>query len=103
MQQGQLLNVKSKQKVMVHCPNDHNLFPDGIAVKTLYDNFGVRLSDEQVIKKEQSSFVTGIYVSRKGEDPDVAIQRARLDAYLLKFRLGEGQFKLLKRVCPECK
>lgn len=100
--QAQRRKFKQK-KVKLLCPEGHDLYPNGIGTKTLYDNFGVRLSADQKVKKEEARFISVVCMSGNEQDALKELQEKKAIASMTIYQLSSAQFKLLKRVCKECK
>lgn len=65
-------DLRPRDRIQVQCPQGHELYPDGVYVKTLFNNYGVRLSRTQRAENSRS------------------------------YRLSSTQWEWMKHSCREC-
>ncbi len=98
-------NVQSKIKVLVQCPNGHELFKTGITLANLYKTYAVRVDESQRIREgidwevvfTKMCMLTGREIDRasfeKGKNKDIDL--------CPMYKVAPGQMKLLP-ACTEC-
>lgn len=65
-------NLRPTDRIQVQCPQGHELYRDGVYVKTLFNNYGVRLARTQRVEDTSS------------------------------YRLSAAQWEWMKHSCTEC-
>lgn len=78
------LKQDPRTKVNVQCPQGHHLYVEGVAIGTLYKNYGIRLleSQRQIVKGNNFYYVHPSCVST--------------------YKLTSSQYEMMTRKCKEC-
>lgn len=92
-----------KNLISVQCPNGHDMYPNGIVAKTLWNNNGVRFNDRQEIVPSEWKRDVAYW---KQEGVEWGAKRP-VDGHppLYKYgcyRFTEEQYKWVGTECKEC-
>lgn len=100
------LKQKPKQKVKLQCPSGHEMYPNGITVKALYENFGVRLLESQKVKDgydfDRAERIMRGMLERSGHQLSGNINRNKDVDLCPTYKLTSGQMSYVKPDCKEC-
>lgn len=98
------LQQHPKDKVMLECPHEHALYPDGITAGTLYTKYGIRLLDKtQLVRPGYDWRRATDFMRRQGfSEAEIRASRNNEIALCPVYRLTEQQMSAIGKPCKEC-
>lgn len=100
-------DLRPHDRIRVQCPQGHELYPDGVYVKTLFNNYGVQLARAQRVEYGVTNSWIRARAKSLAEKHDLELSEdsickvdtvARAPAY----RLTAAQWEWMKHACKAC-